>query len=169
MPRSNVLSLLAQAPTAFVPWVRYGGVLLNDLVLDPGLRELAILQVGRLAQRYEWEQHLPFARAAGVAEQQIAALERGETDHPVFDPVQRAVLGFVADLTLRDGQVGEADYAALAALLPERQIVELALVTAHYVGVARLMTALRIDSDQVPMGPEAVGRGLDGLEDAAAS
>ncbi|TCK26050.1 carboxymuconolactone decarboxylase family protein [Pseudonocardia endophytica] len=153
LPTANVFGLVAQARTAFVPWLRLGGALLNDLSLPASLRELAILQVGRLAQRYEWDQHVPIAVAAGITETQIAALEGGDDTTP-FDDVQRAVLSFVADM-VRDGDVSDADYAALSGLLDEQQIVEVALVAAHYLGLARLMTALRIDPDE-PMGPGAL-------------
>ena len=56
---------------AFVPALRLGSVILRELALDSGLRELAILQVGRLAARYEWDQHVPIAREAGISAEQI--------------------------------------------------------------------------------------------------
>lgn len=157
LPQAHVFGLMAQARTAFRPWLRLGGALLNDLALAPSLRELAILQVGRLAQRYEWVQHVPVALATGVTQEQIDALERGRIDDPVFDPTQRAVLGFVADM-VRDGQVSDADHATLSGLLDDRQIVEVALVAGHYLGLARIMTALQIDPDD-PIGPEALRAG----------
>ncbi|MDQ4119807.1 MAG: carboxymuconolactone decarboxylase family protein [Actinomycetota bacterium] len=157
LPGAHVFGLVAQARTAFVPWLRLGGTLLNELSLPASLRELVILQVGRLAQRYEWDQHVPIAVAAGITEAQIAALERGDTTGP-FDDVQRAVLSFVADM-VRDGEVADADFATLSGLLDEQQIVEVALVAGHYLGLARLMTALRIDPDE-PMGPGALQTSL---------
>ncbi len=154
LPDAHVFGLVAQARTAFVPWLRLGGVLLNDLSLPASLRELVILQVGRLAQRYEWDQHVPIARSAGITAEQIESLERGDVTGP-FDDVQRAVLAFVADM-VRDGEVSDADFATLSGLLDEQQIVEVALVAGHYLGLARLMTALRIDPDE-PIGTEALG------------
>lgn len=155
LPQAHVFGLMAQARTAFKPWLRLGGALLNDLALSPSLRELTILQVGRLAQRYEWVQHVPIALASGVSQEQVDALERGEVDESSFDPTERAVLGFVADL-VRDGEVPDADYATLSGLLDEQRIVEVALVAGHYLGLARIMTALRIDPDD-PVGPIALG------------
>ncbi|SHL49877.1 Alkylhydroperoxidase family enzyme, contains CxxC motif [Pseudonocardia thermophila] len=150
LPDLNVFKLLAHAETALVPWLRYSGALLNDLALDPLLRELAILQVGRLAARYEWDQHAPVARACGATEEQLAALERG--DLSPFPPRERAVLEFAADL-VRDGEVPDDRYAALAEQLGDREIVELCLVTGAYLGLARVMSALRIDPDE----PSALG------------
>lgn len=146
LPRLHVFGLLAHAETAFVPWLRLGGAVLGDLALSPLLRELTILQVGRLAAGYEWDQHVPIARECGVTDEQIAALEAGETERDCFTAGQRAVLAFVADL-VRDGEVPDATYAAMAAELDDRRVVEVALTAGHYLGLARMMTALRIDPD----------------------
>lgn len=149
LPRLNVFGLLANAESAFVPWLRFGGAILTDLALEPLLRELTILQVGRLAARYEWEQHVPIALAAGATQEQIDALERGEIDAACFTPAQQAVLAFVADM-VRDGEVPDDRYAALATVLDDRRVVEVALTAGTYLGLARIMTALRIDSDPPP-------------------
>lgn len=146
MPRMNVFGLMANAESAFVPWLRLGGALLNDLTIDPVLRELVILQIGRLAARYEWEQHELIGRAAGVTDEQVAALERGEITADCFTPVQQAALAFAADM-VRDGEVPDDHYAALAAHLDARGVVEVAVLAAQYLGLARIMTALQIDSD----------------------
>jgi alkylhydroperoxidase family enzyme len=146
LPGLHVFGLLAQAETAFRPWLRLGGALLNDLAVDPLLRELVILQVGRLAARYEWDQHVPIAVAAGATDDQLAALDRGDTAADCFDAAQRATLEFVTDL-VRDGEVPDERYAALAAQLDHRQVVEVALLAGHYLGLARVLTALRVDPD----------------------
>ena len=146
LPPLHVFGLMAQAESAFVPWLRLGGALLTDLALDPLLRELVILQVGRLAARYEWDQHVPIARACGATGEQIAALDAGDVDHTCFTAEQRALLAFVADM-VRDGEVSDGRFTALAAHLDVRRVVEVALTAGHYLGLARIMTALRIDPD----------------------
>jgi alkylhydroperoxidase family enzyme len=152
MPPLHVFQLLAHAEGAYRPWLKFGGAVLADLSIDPLLRELVIMQVGRLAQRYEWEQHVPITLAAGGTQEQIDALERG--DLTPFTPAQRAMFAFVADM-VRDGEVPDETYAELASHFGEREIVEIALTASHYLGLARLMTALRIDSDE-PAGPDAL-------------
>jgi alkylhydroperoxidase family enzyme len=147
----HVIGLMAHAETAFFPWLRFGGAVLNDLALDPALRELAILQVGHLAARYEWEQHVPIALAVGVTQTQIDAIEKGDLDS--FAARDRAILDYV--IAFVAGEVDDDLHGAVAAHLPEREIVELALVAGHYLMLARMMSALRIDSDP-PAGPEAL-------------
>ncbi|WP_181780784.1 carboxymuconolactone decarboxylase family protein [Pseudonocardia pini] len=152
MPPLHVFQMLAHAETAYRPWLRFGGAILADLAIDPLLRELVILQVGRLAARYEWDQHVPIAKAAGATDAQLAALDRG--DLAPFDAAQRATLVFTESF-VRDGEVSDDDYAALGAEFGEREIVEIALTAAHYLGLARIMTALRIDPDEA-VGPEGL-------------
>jgi 4-carboxymuconolactone decarboxylase len=67
------------------------------------------------------------------------------------------VLAFTEEF-VRDGEVDDATYAALAAELDDRRIVELAVIAGHYLGLARVMTALRIDPDP-PAGAAALGLG----------
>lgn len=153
LPPLHVFRLLAHAETAFVPWLRFGGALLGELALDPALRELVILQVGRLAARYEWEQHVPIALDAGVSAEQIDALQRGCLDG--FDDAARAALEFTAALVA--GEVDDETYAAVAEHLDDRGVVELSLVAGHYLMLARIMTALDIDPDE-PAGSEALLR-----------
>ena len=138
-----------------MPWLRLGGAFLSDLALDPLLRELTILRVGSLAQRYEWDQHVPIAREQGASDTQIDALARGEITADCFTGLQGAVLAFTTAIVV-DGEVEEATFATLRSQLDDRRIVELAMVAGQYLGLARIMTALRIDLDE-PAGPAALG------------
>lgn len=151
LPSLHVFGLMAHAETAFRPWLRFSGALLNHLALDPVLRELAILRVGQLTARYEWDQHRPVALAVGATQNQIDALERGDLD--ALEALPRAVVDFVTGV-VRD-EVDDATYAAVGAYLGHREVVELTLVAAHYLMVARMMTTLRIDPDPAA-GPEAL-------------
>jgi len=151
LPPLHVFSLMAHAETAFKPWLRFSGSLLNELALDAGLRELAILQVGLLAARYEWDQHVPIALACGATQDEIDALEAGDLSG--FTPERRTVLEYTAAFVA--GSVDDAQHAALAEHLPDQQIVELCLVAGHYLMLARTMTALQIDPDP-PAGPDAL-------------
>ncbi len=49
VPPLNVFRMVANAETAFRPWLAFGGALLSALELDARLRELVILHVGRLS------------------------------------------------------------------------------------------------------------------------
>ena len=76
-----------------------GNALLYRCELDPGLRELAILRVGRLSRAaYEVFQHERIAREAGVSDDKIAALREATIEAPAFSDNEKAVLRFTDDV-----------------------------------------------------------------------
>jgi 4-carboxymuconolactone decarboxylase len=155
-PPLNIFRLMAHADSAFVPWLRWGGALLGELELDAVLRELAILRVARLTPgaEYEWIQHEAIALAVGATEDQVAALERDETEAECFTGAERAVLAFVGEV-VTDSRVADATYAGAAEVLSPRELVELLMVIGQYMMVGRVMAALEIDLDE-PLGASAL-------------
>src|SRR5438128_10350753 len=149
MPPLNVFRMMANAETAFRPWMRWGGVLLNDLALDPVLRELAILHVARLTPHadYEWVQHVPIARSVGATEEQIAAIERGDVDAELFTDEQRAVLRFTTEV-VRAARASDETFAAVSDTLSPREIVELLMVIGQYMMLARVMATSDMEIDE---------------------
>src|SRR5919204_896990 len=109
VPPLNIFRMMANAETAFRPWLRWGATLLSELELDPLLRELAILRVASLTPHaeYEWVQHVPLAKSVGASDDQVDALERDEPDADCFSPDQRLVLRFTAEV-VRDAQASDA-------------------------------------------------------------
>jgi alkylhydroperoxidase family enzyme len=155
LPPLNVFRMLSHAESAFRPYLRFGGALLSQLELDALQRELAILQVARVHEaEYEWIQHVSIARAVGMTDAQLAALEAGDLDAEAFDPAQRVVLRFTDELQ-RAPRPDDATFAALREHLPPRQIVELILVTGAYAMLGRLMTATDLDLDG-PLGDAVI-------------
>lgn len=143
----HVFKLVAHAETCFRPFLRYGASILGRQALSARLRELAILRVARLADaEYEWVQHVPIARAAGVRDEQIAALEHGALEADCFDEVDRLVLAFTDDV-VRTGRPPRERFEALARHLPPRELVELVLAIGFYLAIGKLMTAFEIDLD----------------------
>lgn len=166
-PPLGLFRLVGHAPTAYGPWMRYGGTLLNELELDPVLRELAIMEVAHLeGSKYEWAQHEGITLAVGGSEEHIAAIADGDVDGPAFDERQSAVLGFTRAV-VKDGAATEEQVYELAALLNPRQVVELLLVIGQYLTVARLVATLGLEPDP-PVVPSSLTRDVQG-EDAASS
>lgn len=147
LPSLNIFRMLAQADSAFVPYLGFAGALLAQLELDPKLRELAILLVAtRTGAEYEWVQHVGIARTLGIQDEQISAVESGDLQAACFDLEAQAVLRFASE-ALELPRVSDATFAALSDHFPPRQIVELLLVIGSYHMLARLMTTLDIDID----------------------
>ena len=153
VPPLNVFRMVANAETAFRPWLRFGGVLLSDLALDPLVRELAILRVARLTPHaeYEWVQHVPIAKACGATDEQIVALERDDVGAACFSGLQQTALRFTTEV-VRDARASDETFAALAELVSPREVVELLLVIGQYMMLARVMATTDMELDE-PAAP----------------
>jgi alkylhydroperoxidase family enzyme len=144
LPQLNIFKLIANAQTAYRPFMAYGGVLLRDLEVDPVVREQAILRVAALTPgaEYEWVQHEAIGRAVGMTDAQVEACRSGDPDD--------LVLRFT-DEVVRDASPSDATFAAMAERFSPREIIELILVIGQYMMLARLMATAQIDPDE-PVG-----------------
>lgn len=156
----NIFKLMAHAETSFRPLLRLGTSILGQQQLSAKLRELAILRVARLEQaEYEWVQHVPIAKAAGVGDAQVAALEQDRLDEDVFDALERAVLRFT-DEVVEQATASEGLVKELSERLSDRELVELLLAIGFYMTVARLMNVCDIDLEP-PAGDAVVRAALE--------
>jgi alkylhydroperoxidase family enzyme len=156
-PALELFAMVANAETAYEPWLRYGGTLLTRLELDPLLRELVILQVAHeAASEYEWVQHDPIARALGATAEQVEAIAAGRVDDAIFDADQALALR-VAQAMVRDGAAAEQDVVELRSRLGTRQAVELMLVVSQYRGIAMFIASAGLEPE-APAGAEQLLR-----------
>src|SRR2546423_13192611 len=139
LPPLNIFRMVANAETAFRPWLAFGGALLSSLELDARLRELAILRVGQLERaEYEWVQHVPIARSVGASDAEIAAIERDDVESEDLDAATMAVLRFTTE-ALGDGRGSDEALAeGREQGLSPRHVVGLLLVISDYMGGARV-------------------------------
>jgi alkylhydroperoxidase family enzyme len=145
LPPLNIFGMVANAETAFRPWLGLGAALLGRLQLDARLREIAILEVARLSgSRYEWVQHEAIATALGVGRDEVDAVEHGHVDRLGDDA--RAVVEFTREVVHEVG-AQEATLDAVRAHLAPREIVELLLVIGQYMSVARIAATCGIEID----------------------
>ena len=95
----NIYRMLANSENGLKGFIRMGNALLYKCELDPVLRELAIIRVGRLSRAaYEVFQHERIGREAGVAEEKIAALRDATIEAPAFSDNEKAVLRYTDDV-----------------------------------------------------------------------
>jgi alkylhydroperoxidase family enzyme len=146
VPPINIFRMVANAETAFRPWLAFGGALLSSLELDARVRELVILHVGRLSgAEYEWAQHVPIALAVGATRDEVAAVERG--DLSAFGESDRAVLRFTEEV-VREVRASDETLAEVRRSLSPREVVELLLVIGQYMLVARVAETAGIEIDE---------------------
>ncbi|HME49892.1 carboxymuconolactone decarboxylase family protein [Mycobacterium sp.] len=124
----NALATLVRHPKLTRAFLRFNSHLLYGSTLPPRLRELAILRMAhRRGCRYEWVHHVELAKRAGVTDDEIAAVRRGEG----ADEFDRAVLSAVDELD-ETSQLSDATWAALSERLDERQRMDLVFTVGCY-------------------------------------
>lgn len=118
-------------------------------VLAPKLREVALTRTGFAAgSQFVFSQHCKAARAAGLSEEQVAAIPSWTTS-PAFDAAERAVLAYTDAVVLQDGRVSDATFAALKEHLSDEAILELTYAVTTYRLHATICRALRLEYDNV--------------------
>ena len=142
--KMNVARMIANSDAAFYPFSMLGGSLLTRGKLDAKLREIAILRTAKVSHSvYEWTQHVPIAKAVGVSEAQVAAM-----DHPeratCFNELESLVIKFT-DEVARNVKGSPATVAELKKHMGTAEIVELVLSIGFWGMVARLLETTEVD------------------------
>jgi len=141
----NLYRALANHPALVAAWTEFSKMLRHDTRTPRALRELVILRGGQLMRsEYEWAQHLPMARKAGVSEAQINALSAWRTSGE-FDQREKAALALAEEVT--QGHVSDAVHAEALRHFDHHDYVELAAVAAFYAMVGRMLDAMGVPPD----------------------
>jgi 4-carboxymuconolactone decarboxylase len=165
LPPLNIFRMLGHAETLARGFAQLGGAILGRAALDPRLRELVILRVGtRSPAPYEWQQHVPIARATGATEAEIAAIARDTPDAPSFGARELAILRLTDEL-LATPRASDATLAAMRAHFSDRELCEAILTIGYYMMVARFLETTGVDleqgsADTVPEMMKRIQRGL---------
>ncbi|MBM4258188.1 MAG: carboxymuconolactone decarboxylase family protein [Deltaproteobacteria bacterium] len=140
----NIFRTVAHSPLLLRRMLYFSDGLRNRTRLDPRLRELAILTVGRLTNaEYEYVHHQRLAKSVGVRQEQLDRLAAWETD-PTFNEQERAVIRYATEVT-QNVKVADATFDALRQFLDNEQIVELTLNTGFYNMVVRFLVPMQVE------------------------
>jgi AhpD family alkylhydroperoxidase len=116
---NNIFRVLAHHPVLLRQVIECGVALRHETRLDPVLRELAILTVGRLTHcDYEVTHHGALALRIGVRPEQLERLAAWEGD-PAFTAQEGAVMRYAAEAT-QQVTVASATFEALRTFLDDR-------------------------------------------------
>jgi alkylhydroperoxidase family enzyme len=134
----------------------FGLLLTEDRELPAYLRELALVRTGLISgSRFVYSEHIKAARRVGIPDEKIAAIKgwatagAGWAGAPLFTDDERVVLAFTDEVVLRN-TLEDPTFAAARRFLNDQQILELIyLIALHYM-YARVVRALRLESDDVP-------------------
>ncbi len=124
----NALATFANHPALAKAFLRFNIHLLYSSTLPPRIRELAILRVAhRRDCVYEWTHHVALAKEAGLRDDEIAAVRRGDA----AGEFERAVLTGVDELDEKS-QLSDETWAALGERLNERQRMDFVFTVGCY-------------------------------------
>ena len=142
----NVFRAMLNSPDAAGAVADLGAYLRYGSSLDPASREIAILTVSNeLRCDYEWTNHLPEARAAGVSDQVIDAIRSGRA--PMGIPAKEGVFAAAARELLRDHALSDRTFQAIEHLVGPQQTVDLILLVGYYSMLARILLTLDVELD----------------------
>ena len=153
----NVVRIGAVAsPALFEAQGRLGYAIADPEVLDPQIREAAILRVAHLSHSaYELHHHRALARKAGLSEDELAAIER--QDYTRLEPTLAAVCRFTDEVVL-DLSPSDETLGALRARVSDEVVVNLVLTAGCYMSIARLIATTGIEVDEAPLEQLTTGR-----------
>jgi 4-carboxymuconolactone decarboxylase len=139
---TNIFTTLVRHPGLFRRWLPFGGKLLAGR-LPARDRELLILRTAWLCgSEYEWGQHVPLARQAGLTDEDIGRIPAGSADAAWAD--DDASLLDAADELHGDACITDGTWARLAARYDEAQLVEVPMLVGHYHLVAFTLNSLGV-------------------------
>jgi 4-carboxymuconolactone decarboxylase len=146
-PMLNIYRMLANSEQGAKGFLRMGNALLYRCELDPVLRELAIIRVGRLSRAaYEVFQHERIGRDVGVTEEKIAALRDATIEAPAFTDSEKAVLRYTDDV-VRNVKASDKTLKAVQAIMTPGALVELTLTIGYYMMVSRFLETMGVEGE----------------------
>lgn len=146
----NIFTTLVRHPNLFRRWSTFGGTLLLAGKLPPRDRELLILRTAWNNRcEYEWGQHVPFARDAGLDGEIDAVIEGPRATG--LDPFDATLLQ-AADELHRDSAMSEDTWARLRERYDERQLIEVPMVVGHYTLLGYTLNSLGIQREEGVQG-----------------
>jgi len=155
----NIFSMWAHSVNTAELIMKLGAAQFANLELPRALREMVTLLVATdNSAAYEWGQHVALSKAAGVSEEQQAALRRGEIDAPCFSASEQAALR-LARAVGAGPEVSDAIFEGARKHLSNRQLVELVGVVGYYWMLGRIATVFQVELDVAP-GTKVYEEGL---------
>lgn len=151
-PRGRLVGPLRAAlhsPELAERWQALGALLRFGTSLAPRVSELAIVVTARRwNSQIEWHIHAQAARAAGISDAVLDAIQARET--PIFDHPDDAVVYEFARQLQETGQVDPDLYAQAVARWDAVGVVELTAVIGYYT-----MVSMTLNAHEIPMPDDA--------------
>lgn len=142
----RVFTALARHRRLFRWWLPFAGSLLLRGELPRADAELVVLRTAcNCLSCYEWAQHVPLAKRAGLSSAAIDAVPQWH-DHDIWTERQRVLLAATDELH-GPRTITDATWAPLAGELGERELIELCMLVGHYEMLAMTLNSLGVEDE----------------------
>lgn len=152
----NIVRMGAHAsPAIFQATGQLSYACVDPANIPPRLREAVILRVAYLSNsEYELHQHKSLGKAAGLTDDEMAALE--QRAYSRLDPVLAAAAAFT-DETVLLVSASDETLEALRAQVSDQLVINIVLTIGLYMSMARLIGVGRLELDDVTLTTLATG------------
>ena len=149
LPPDPMFTTLAHAVTTIEPLMGLARALYTALDLPARTRELAILTVAQVTgSAFVWTQHVPISETAGVTGETRRLIRDRDYRNPALSGPDGAILQFAA-AAASGPQVSDELFAAVRAVLSDREVVEILQVIGYYWTLSRISTVLDVHATQL--------------------
>lgn len=143
---ANILGVLAHHPTLAHAWFTLNNHILRATTLSDRHREVVMMRVASVWQStYQWSQHLPMARDAGLTDLEIADIAWGASS-PHWDDEESALIEAVDDL-IEHGEISQDTWRVLRNEFTDEQILDLIVTIGTFTTTAWMVRSLDIELD----------------------
>ena len=144
----NIFRTMLAHPAAAKAFLTWGGYILSrKATLSPREREIVILRTGFLCKSgYEWTQHVPIGRKAGLTDAEIARIKLG-ADVPAWSAPDMALLRAADDLH-REYFITGPVWAELTKYFNEQQRMDVVFTVGQYTQVSMLLNTFGVQLDE---------------------
>jgi len=136
--------VLARSPDLLAPFVGWAAALaLNGVLSNRDHELLALRAAHNCRSKFEWDEHSEFARGAGLADEEIAAVA-GEIAPSGWSPSEAALLQ-AADELHATQNVTDETWAVLASYYDQPALTEILFVVGQYTMLSMVANGAGID------------------------
>jgi 4-carboxymuconolactone decarboxylase len=138
---SNILKAFSHAPDGLKCFAALGEYARYKTQIPDRTREMVILGIARGIQ-YAWSHHQPHAIKAGVTQPELDALNAGRYPE-TLSASEKAAISYGQEFA-NGGNVSDSTFAELRKHYTERQITDLTLIAAYFIGLGASINAFRM-------------------------
>jgi 4-carboxymuconolactone decarboxylase len=144
----NIFRTLARDPDAAKAFLAWGNYILSRRNgLRPREREIVILRTGYLCRSgYEWTQHVPIGRHAGLGDDEIARLKKG-ADATGWSDSDSALIR-ASDELHRDQFISDATWTELKRHFTDKQCMDIVFTAGQYTQVSMILNSFGVQLDE---------------------